>query len=43
MSDSRDIDIRNIAAHHYGSFDIETLWDTIKNDIPVCAITAAKY
>jgi len=27
--------MRNIAAHHYGSFDLETLWDTITNDIPV--------
>ena len=26
--------MRNIAAHRYGSFDIETLWDTIENDIP---------
>ena len=26
--------MRNIAAHHYGSFDTETLWDTIENDIP---------
>jgi len=26
--------MRNIAAHNYGSFDIETLWDTIENDIP---------
>ena len=27
--------MRNIAAHHYGNFDIETLWDTIETDIPV--------
>ncbi|GHS89677.1 DUF86 domain-containing protein [Synergistales bacterium] len=26
--------MRNIAAHHYGSFSIEFLWDTIENDIP---------
>ena len=26
--------MRNIVAHHYGSVDVETLWDTIKNDIP---------
>jgi len=25
--------MRNIAAHHYGTFDIETLWDTVENDI----------
>jgi len=31
----RDIKrMRNIAAHHYGSFDIDLLWDTIQNDIP---------
>ena len=26
--------MRNIAAHRYGSFDIDVLWDTIANDIP---------
>jgi len=26
--------MRNIAAHRYGSFDLEILWDTIVNDIP---------
>jgi uncharacterized protein with HEPN domain len=26
--------MRNIAAHHYGSFSVEFLWDTIENDIP---------
>jgi uncharacterized protein with HEPN domain len=26
--------MRNIAAHRYGSFDAEVLWDTIVNDIP---------
>ena len=26
--------MRNIVAHHYGSVDAETLWDTIFNDIP---------
>ena len=26
--------MRNIVAHHYGSVDTETLWDTILNDIP---------
>ena len=26
--------MRNIAAHRYGSFDVEVLWDTIVNDIP---------
>ena len=33
MSNERN-NRRNIAAHHYGSFDIELLWDTIQNDIP---------
>lgn len=26
--------MRNIAAHHYGSMSIETVWGTIKEDIP---------
>ena len=26
--------MRNIAAHHYGSFDIGILWNTITDDIP---------
>ncbi|MCL1807910.1 MAG: DUF86 domain-containing protein [Oscillospiraceae bacterium] len=26
--------MRNIAAHHYGRFDIEKLWETISEDIP---------
>ena len=26
--------MRNVAAHNYGKFDIETLWDTITKDIP---------
>ena len=26
--------MRNIVAHHYGSIDAETLWDTITDDIP---------
>ena len=26
--------MRNIAAHRYGSFDIDVLWDTVENDIP---------
>ncbi len=26
--------MRNAAAHRYGDFDLETLWDTIKGDIP---------
>ena len=26
--------MRNIAAHHYGSFDIEILWETATEDIP---------
>lgn len=26
--------MRNIAAHQYGEFDLETLWDTITGDIP---------
>ena len=31
----RDIkDMRNIAAHRYGSFDSEILWDTMEGDIP---------
>jgi len=31
----RDIkNMRNIAAHHYGSFDTEKLWETISEDIP---------
>jgi len=25
--------MRNIAAHRYGSFDVEVLWDTVTNDI----------
>ena len=32
----RDIkDMRNIAAHRYGSFDSEILWDTMEGDIPI--------
>ena len=27
-------DMRNICAHTYGDIDIETVWDTITNDIP---------
>lgn len=31
----RDIKLmRNIAAHHYGSFDIKKLFETITEDIP---------
>lgn len=31
----RDIKaMRNIAAHKYGSFDMDMLWDTITGDIP---------
>jgi len=31
----RDIkDMRNIAAHRYGTFDSEILWDTMEGDIP---------
>ena len=26
--------MRNIAAHRYGSFDSEILWDTMEGDIP---------
>ena len=26
--------MRNIAAHHYGSMSIETVWGTVKEDIP---------
>ena len=26
--------MRNIAAHHYGEFDLNILYDTIMNDIP---------
>ena len=26
--------MRNIAAHHYASFDIKKLWETISEDIP---------
>ncbi|MDR1796232.1 MAG: DUF86 domain-containing protein [Clostridiales Family XIII bacterium] len=26
-------DMRNIAAHHYGQFDDQILWDTMGNDI----------
>ena len=26
--------MRNIVAHHYGTVDYETVWDTIQNDIP---------
>lgn len=26
--------MRNIVAHHYGEVDAETVWDTIKEDIP---------
>jgi uncharacterized protein with HEPN domain len=26
--------MRNIAAHNYRKFDIQTLWETIKYDIP---------
>ena len=26
--------MRNIAAHNYGEFDIEVLWETVTNDIP---------
>ena len=26
--------MRNIAAHRYGAFDIDVLWDTVENDIP---------
>ena len=31
----RDINgMRNIAAHHYGDFDVEILWNTISERIP---------
>ena len=31
----RDIrGMRNIAAHHYGKFDVKKLWETITSDIP---------
>ena len=26
--------MRNIAAHNYGEFDVEVLWETVINDIP---------
>jgi uncharacterized protein with HEPN domain len=26
--------MRNIAAHHYGKFDVDILWATISNKIP---------
>ena len=26
--------MRNVAAHHYSKFDIETLWESISEDIP---------
>lgn len=26
--------MRNIAAHNYGEFDIEVLWETVTSDIP---------
>ncbi|MDR1185457.1 MAG: DUF86 domain-containing protein [Coriobacteriales bacterium] len=26
--------MRNVAVHHYGSFDTERLWNTLKQDIP---------
>jgi uncharacterized protein with HEPN domain len=26
--------MRNIAAHHYGRFDVKKLWETITEDIP---------
>ena len=31
------IDMRNIAAHHYGSWDRHTAWDTSKHDVPELA------
>jgi len=40
MMKERDRDVlehkkmRNIAAHHYGKFNMEILYDTITNDIP---------
>jgi len=27
--------MRNIAAHHYGDFDLNILYDTVMNDIPL--------
>ena len=27
--------MRNIAVHHYGKFDVQKLWETITNDIPM--------
>jgi uncharacterized protein with HEPN domain len=27
--------MRNIAAHHYGEFNIRTLWETVTEDMPV--------
>ena len=27
--------MRNVAAHHYANLDVDILWDTIENDIPV--------
>ena len=29
------IGIRNIVAHHYGTIDVERIWDTVKQDIPL--------
>ena len=31
------IDMRNIAAHHYGSWDRQTAWDTSQQDVPELA------
>ena len=27
--------MRNIVAHHYGKIELEVVWDTLTNDIPV--------
>jgi uncharacterized protein with HEPN domain len=29
------VKMRNIVAHHYELFDINYLWETVKNDIPI--------
>ncbi|MDR0937327.1 MAG: DUF86 domain-containing protein [Oscillospiraceae bacterium] len=27
--------MRNVAAHHYGEFNMKTLWETVTDDMPV--------
>jgi uncharacterized protein with HEPN domain len=34
--------MRNIAAHHYGKFSIQTLFETIKNDVPALKVFCEK-